>query len=102
MTTAELCAEIEAERGRQDVKWGQQNWSPPLYFAILGEEVGEAAKEIVEATFAKTRIDRIERLDKARTELIQAAAVCVAMVEAVDRDLAGVIDTFSVLPPRLP
>lgn len=81
--------EVLAERVRQDAKWGPQNHTPVAYFAILAEEHGEVAKEVVEATFARSAPERRERLAKMRVELVQEAAVAVAMVEALDRQMAG-------------
>lgn len=91
-----VCQEILAERARQDAKWGPQNHTPVAYFAILAEEHGEVAKEVVEATFARSAPERRERLVKMRVELIQEAAVAVAMVEALDRQMVG---TAPVLCP---
>lgn len=84
-----VCQEILSERVRQDAKWGPQNHTPVAYFAILAEEHGEVAKEVVEATFARSAAERRERIAKMRTELIQEAAVAVAMIEALDRQAAG-------------
>jgi len=77
MTT--VIGEVAFERARQDAKWGQQDHDPTMWLAILTEEVGEVAKEIAEG--------RIAPFDGAayRAELVQVAAVAVAMVEAYDR-----------------
>lgn len=96
--TADVLAEITAERARQDAKWGQQNhpdgtddhWLATdnaqvfknrvedraeagdlTWLDILREEVEEAAAEV--------------DAEKLRTELIQVAAVATAWVEAIDR-----------------
>jgi hypothetical protein len=55
--------------------------------AILTEEVGEASKEALEHHWAGTHypVDH-ERLDRLRTELVQVAAVAVAMIESLDRN----------------
>lgn len=92
-----VSAEVLAERGRQDDKWGEQShpdntsvedygpiadkmrddceWAfahgAGSWTAILLEEVGEALAE--------------EDPEKLRTELLQVAAVCVAWVEDIDR-----------------
>lgn len=39
---------IEMERSRQDEKWGEQNHSDEKWLAILLEELGEAAKSVLE------------------------------------------------------
>jgi hypothetical protein len=91
-----ILKEIQQERERQNAKWGEQNH--PIgsdksysyladffrarcdkafkdgigtYFDILLEEVAEAAAEI--------------DADATRIELIQVAAVVVAMIEKIDR-----------------
>ncbi len=83
--TNEVLDEVLAERERQDAKWGQQNHEPAKYFAILSEEHGESAKEVVEATFATNPAKRLKHLLNLRDELIQTAAVACAMVECLNR-----------------
>ena len=73
--------EIRDERFDQDKKWGEQNHSPADWLMIIGEEIGEVNKAALEAKFGK------ETLDNYRTELIQVAAVAVAMIECYDRNL---------------
>jgi hypothetical protein len=71
--TEQVFNAIEEERGRQDAKWGSQRQQHNLKWnAILGEEVGEAAKEVLE--------ENDELLWK---ELVQVAAVAVAWLEAL-------------------
>lgn len=82
-TTGDVVREVYEERGRQDAKWGQQEHEPERYFSILAEEFGEVAKEVVE--FHSPGVDKVERLRNMREELIQTAAVAVAMVECLDR-----------------
>jgi NTP pyrophosphatase (non-canonical NTP hydrolase) len=62
---------IVKERHNQDEKWGIQQHSHGVWYIILGEEVGEVARSILEN-------DSQERV---REELIQCAAVCVAWLE---------------------
>lgn len=71
--------EVLAERIRQDAKWGQQNHDMADYYTILGEEFGEVGKAICEHRLQNKHAAPI------REELIQTAAVAVAMVEAFDR-----------------
>ena len=66
--------EVVAERGRQDRRWGEQNHSPVRWLAVLAEEVGEVAEAVL--GFDDRRY---------RAELVQAAAVCVAAIESLDR-----------------
>lgn len=72
--------EIVDERERQDLKWGEQNHSPADWLMILTEEVGEASKAALEAKFGG------KPLQLYREELIQVAAVVVAMIECYDRN----------------
>jgi len=75
-----ILEEIRNERLRQDAKWGEQNHAPADYLMILGEEVGEANKAALEAKFGNGSL----RLY--RDELIQVAAVAIAMIECFDRN----------------
>ena len=70
-----VIADILKERVRQDKKWGANRVLPDFTWnAILTEEVGEAAKEVLEVDVKKLRV-----------ELIQVAAVAVAWIESLDR-----------------
>jgi hypothetical protein len=86
---SEVLDEVQAERSKQDDKWGPQNHAPPEWLMILGEEVGEANKAALEAHFKaqhKGHPNFIQdRLQEYRTELVQVAAVAVAMIESFDR-----------------
>ena len=78
--------EIRVERHRQNNLFGQQNHNPFIYLSILGEEVGEVHKAALESYDFKTGQFNSEKLeDTYREELIQVAAVAVAMVESFDR-----------------
>ena len=66
--------DIMCERARQDEKWGKQNHQDLYWLGILVEEVGEVAKELIEG-----------RPHKARNELVQTAAVCLAWLECIER-----------------
>lgn len=69
--------EIKGERESQDKKWGKQLHHPIMWCAILGEEVGEVNKAALE-----------DNWDEYKNELIQVAAVAVAMVECLERGVA--------------
>lgn len=69
-----ILIEVEAERIKQDSKWGEQNHEPFKWVAILGEEFGEVAKATLE-----------NDPHNYREELIQVAAVAVAAIENFDR-----------------
>lgn len=64
---------ILEERQRQDEKWGEQNHIDLYWMGILVEEVGEAAKEMIEGN--------VEKMNK---ELVQVAAVALAWLEAIE------------------
>lgn len=74
---AAILGELDAERERQDRKWGGvpgvQRRDDHTYPAVLTEEVGEACKAWLERDVAALR-----------EELIQVAAVAVAWVEEID------------------
>ena len=66
----EVLAAIESERDYQDKLWGVQNHLPEHWVTILMEEVGEAAKAVLEN-------DSYEYAD----EMVQVAAVAIAALE---------------------
>lgn len=74
--------EIIGERRRQEQLWGPQNHSPANWLMILGEEVGEANKAALEHHFNYKGAS----LQAYRAELVQVAAVAVAMIESLDRN----------------
>ena len=84
MDTAGVLAQVAQEREFQITKWGQQNHAPIEWLAILMEEVGEASKEGLEAHFSQFYAHG--NYTRMRKELIQVAAVAVAMVESLDRN----------------
>jgi hypothetical protein len=62
------------ERDRQDVKWGSQRMlSDREWLAILVEEVGEAAKDILD-----------KKPDGLKVEVTQVAAVALAWLECLE------------------
>ena len=90
MTTLHAIRCVTDERERQIQKWGVQDHPIADWFLILGEEVGEAQREACEHVF-RLRFpehypDDPERLQRLRTELVQVAAVAVAIVESLDRN----------------
>jgi len=76
---------IKGERVNQVNKWGVQNHSPIEWCAILMEECGEVSKEALEFHFKKyyKQNGQLERYEK---ELIQVAAVALAMLESLGRN----------------
>lgn len=82
MSTTDVLVEVLIERVRQDGLWGQQNHPGPHWASILGEEFGEVCKALND-----TLSDRAPLEHDTRTELIQTAAVAVAWIEAIDREM---------------
>lgn len=70
-----ILVSVDAERYRQDAKWGEQNHEPAIWLTILQEEVGETAKAVLEGQI----IDY-------HKELIQVAAVACAAAECLERN----------------
>ena len=88
---ADIFLEIVGEIDRQVDKWGVQNHLPIEWCAILGEEVGEVNREALEYHFKpsfdkKIENTRIISLQNYRKELIQVAAVCVSMIQSLERN----------------
>lgn len=78
---------IDTERDRQDAKWGADRTLPfGDWSMILGEEVGEVNEAMLDATYGKPD-KRIAHLEHLEVELIQVAAVAVAIVEQIRRQL---------------
>ena len=105
--------EVLYERERQDVKWGEQNYDPITYLAILTEEVGEFAQAVLHNRFPKPEMkyqsgagDYREWLEtkrqKMRTESVHVAAVALAIVVCIDRGKWGWPNSAQGpdLPPR--
>jgi len=84
--TKQILFEVAEERKRQDKKWGEQNHKPIEWCAILGEEVGEVNKCVVESKWAIDQDYEREQLQEYRKELIQVAAVAVSMIESLERN----------------
>ncbi len=70
-----IMSDIKTERRAQDMKWGVQTHEPEKWMTILMEEVGEAAKAVLEHD-AKNYY----------AEMVQIAAVCVVALECMGRE----------------
>lgn len=81
---------VAEERKRQEMKWGTQNHNPLLWQNILTEEIGEVSKELNEFSFSAD----LKRLENARTELIQVAAVAIAFADSLSRNELLALDTM--------
>lgn len=82
--------DVLEERKRQDERWGEQNHDHFRWLCILMEEVGEAtqvANDIVEKLWRGA--DLAKGQSYYRAELVQVAAVTIAMLEAFDRNGGG-------------
>lgn len=77
--------DILAERIRQDGKWGESNHDPSLWLVILNKKVGEASEATLRARFASDDDAASASLRDFRTEMVQVAAVALAIVECLDR-----------------
>jgi NTP pyrophosphatase (non-canonical NTP hydrolase) len=92
----EIFKEIAKERDRQNKKFGEQNHHPFKWLAILGEEVGEVNKAVLEANFLNHDPNDPnglcpKKLTEYRKELIEVAAVAVSMIQSLDRNEFGKI-----------
>jgi hypothetical protein len=107
MAIEEVLRDVGVERLRQEDlrQSGKFLWTcaaegVPLdrKMSVLSEEVGEVAKEVVDFGIARDKYKKEKlafprhreiaiRLSILRKELVQVAAVCVAWIEAIDRDL---------------
>lgn len=70
---------IDAERKRQNEKWGEQNHDDYRWLAILTEEVGELSQAILHDEFGG------RAAGTAQTELVHVAAVAVQWLECMQR-----------------
>ncbi len=70
--------DVMLERARQDAKWGEQNHPDLYWLAILVEEVGELAQNIISKPTAINMM-------KIRDELVQVTAVGLAWLECIER-----------------
>lgn len=80
-----IFADIARERYRQIEKWGVQEHLPSTWLAILTEEVGEVAKEVQH--IGGTSVPLARAATDYRAELVQVAAVAVAALEALDKQI---------------
>jgi hypothetical protein len=99
---APVLAEVQAERERQDAKWGEQNLldgtggSGALYVADRYRSVVDEALKTDSATWRDVFLEEAyEALaesepERLRAELVQVAAVCVKWIAAIDRRQAAV------------
>ena len=77
----DISDEIVDERCKQNEIFGEQDYKPLKWVAILSEGIGEVAKDVLESN------------SNYRAELIQVAAVAVAAIECYDRGSKNVLDS---------
>lgn len=76
----DILEEVRKERIAQDSRFGWPRiHEPSWWLAILSEEFGEFARDVVEREFEEGRYT-----DNMRNELIQVAAVAIAAIEDLD------------------
>jgi hypothetical protein len=91
-----ILKEIQQERERQDAKWGQQNH--PIGTGVVYRHLANYFRELCDnafknghGTYAHILLEEVAESmaeltpDGVRGELIQVAAVVVAMIEKIDR-----------------
>ena len=83
-TTTAVLAEVRQERQRQHLKWGEQNLDPADWLMVIGEELGEVSRAVIEH-----RLGHAPDLSAYRTELVQVAAATAQAVESLDRQQRG-------------
>jgi hypothetical protein len=76
-----VLGEVAAERILQDEKWGETNHPPEWWLVILGEEIGETCKALLEGD-----------LKKFRAEMVQVAATATATIECITRRKGEFVD----------
>ncbi len=88
-TTNDILREVLSERVGQDAKWGAQvhDFTITMWMTILVEEVGEACQ----ATLRNRLCADGGSFADIRRELVQVAAVAVAVIEQIDNGRAKVI-----------
>lgn len=78
----EVVRKVLFEREKQMDKWGHQRHDPTIWMSILTEEVGEAFQAINSTLFSGKETDP----DNLKEELIQVAAVAIAIIEQLEED----------------
>ena len=75
--------DVRIETYRQNSKWGQQDHADEIWLAILTEEVGEAAKAILDGRALEVWHE--DARDELRAEVVQIAAVAIQWLMARER-----------------
>src|SRR5262249_16323823 len=86
MISQKVLGKIIAERARQDAKWGQQNHHPLFWNSIIGEEYGEAQKELNALVWRRDPGLPLDELDAFEKEITEMVACGIALLECLERD----------------
>ncbi len=87
-----IYGDILKERKRQFALWGDQEHTSLEWLAILMEEVGESATDVMKLPDFGEEVQDLSRYftkedtEKLEGELVQVAAVCVAWLEDIRRN----------------
>lgn len=85
----DILEQVGEERGRQIAKWGDQSHrSVAEWLLILAEEFGEVSREVNELVFrGGDDTQQRELAARYRKEMVQVAAVAVAAISALDKQI---------------
>lgn len=78
----------------QRARWGDPNYSLPEWLSVITEEIGEAATEINDGFLGCISAPG-DWLGRTRTELLQATALLVRMIDSIDARKHGGDDNES-------
>lgn len=83
---SKVLGDVIRERASQDERWGfpQDGQSHTDWLAILTEEVGESAQEVLRLRFGSDKDKPVQARKDLRAEMVQVAAVAVAWIEHMD------------------
>ena len=94
----QIFTDIREERRKQDAKWGTKPHPMTRWSAILSEENGEFAEaslqfgeKLTDRTRIKpllSQVDPKDVIENLRIEALHVAAVAVAIIEQIDREVA--------------
>ncbi len=83
--TFKVLEDVARERERQDALWGVQTHPAVWWLALIIEEAGEAAQEVLATEYGEAA----KAHGDLRKELLHVAAVAVSAIEALDEGAAG-------------
>jgi hypothetical protein len=100
ITISRALLEVAAERAQQDDKWGEQNHPDGTgqhlaHYAAAAQRLTDSMTQRGRITYRHILDEEVREAfaesdrDKLRAELIQVAAVAVAWIEKLDREVAA-------------